>query len=239
MPTLYRRSGPAPGRVLLLQRLFVEVDHPIVGRTPTPKHSATAAGNTYFIERKMRQYIIVEPDMAKLLRPARLVIPAMGVASADFPDGRAGRAAGQRLLELWHGHVDYVTSSEEFTRRLVRRQKQEAGNGRHLVSNFFAGAERVAAIRRPDEYADRANGLKASGHLTKTCPFTFVNGTSRSLSLDTAATLAAIEDILQDDPDLFQCDHMFEGKAPKSDLIKRRQQRLDFFDQRDCQKRPG
>jgi acetyltransferase/esterase len=130
---LYRRSGPAPARALFVQRLFAEVDHPIMSRTPAPEHSATVTANAnYFFEREMRQYIAVELDMAKLSQRARLVIPAMGVASADFPDGRAARALSQRLsrdlLELPDGHVGYVTSSEEFTRRLVRRLKQESDN---------------------------------------------------------------------------------------------------------------
>jgi acetyltransferase/esterase len=131
---LYRRSGPAPARALFVQRLFAEVDHPIMSRTPAPEHSATATANAnYFFEREMRQYIAVELDIEKLSQRARLVIPAMGVASADFPDGRAARALSQRLsrdlLELPDGHVGYVTSPEEFTRRLVRRLRQETGDG--------------------------------------------------------------------------------------------------------------
>jgi pimeloyl-ACP methyl ester carboxylesterase len=131
---LYRRSGPAPARGLFVQRLFAEVDHPIMSRAPAPEHATTVTANAnYFFEREMRQYIAAELDMGKLLQRAQVVIPAMGLASADFPDGRAARALSLRLrrelLELPDGHVGYITSTEEFARRLVQRLKQEAGNG--------------------------------------------------------------------------------------------------------------
>ena len=131
---LYRQSGPAPARALFVRRCFAEVDHPIMGRTAAPEHAATAIANaTYFFERELRQYTAVELDMEKLTQRAGMVIPAMGVASVGFPDGDIARALslrlGRDLLELPDGHVGYATSSEEFARRLVRRLKQETGNG--------------------------------------------------------------------------------------------------------------
>jgi hypothetical protein len=129
---LYRQSGPVPARALFVKRCFPEVDHPIMGRPPTPEHAFTAIANAnYFFERELRQYTAVELDMEKLSQRAGIIIPAMGVASRDFPDGKAAVALSQRLrrdlLELPDGHVGYVTSSQEFARRLVRRLKQEAG----------------------------------------------------------------------------------------------------------------
>jgi hypothetical protein len=71
--------------------------------------------------------------MEKLSQRTAIVIPATGLASVGFPDGEMARALSLRLsrhvLELPDGHVGYVTSSEEFARRLVRRLKQEAGTG--------------------------------------------------------------------------------------------------------------
>jgi acetyltransferase/esterase len=131
---LYRQSGPAPARALFVQRCFPEVDHPIMSRTPAPEHAPTAMANAnYFFERELRQYTAVELDMEKLSQRARIIIPAMGVAPADYPDGEAARALSLQLsrdlLELPGGHVGYVASSQEFARRLVRRLKQEASNG--------------------------------------------------------------------------------------------------------------
>lgn len=130
---LYRQSGPAPARALFVERCFPEVDHAIMGRTPDPEHAVTAIANAnYFFERELRQYTAIELDMDKLSQRARMIIPAMGLASANFPDGLAARAlsrqVGRDLLELPDGHVGYVTSSDEFARRLVRRLQQEEGN---------------------------------------------------------------------------------------------------------------
>jgi acetyltransferase/esterase len=128
---LYRQSGPAPARALFVERCFAEVDHPIMTRTPAPEHAATAIANAnYFFERELRQYTAVELDIKTLSQRAGMIIPAMGLASADFPDGQIARALSRRLgrdlLELPDGHVGYATSSEEFARRLVRRLKQDA-----------------------------------------------------------------------------------------------------------------
>jgi acetyltransferase/esterase len=129
---LYRQSGPAPARTLFVQQCFPQVDHPIMSRTPEPATTAMANAN-YFFERELRQYTAVELDMEKLSQRAGMIIPAMGLASVGFPDGDIARALslrlGRDLLELPDGHVGYVTSSKEFARRLVRRLKQEAGNG--------------------------------------------------------------------------------------------------------------
>lgn len=127
---LYRRSGPAPARTLFVQQCFPQVDHSIMIRTPEPERAPTAVANAnYFFERELRQYTAVELDMDKLAQRAAIVIPAMGLASVGFPDGDVARALslrlGRDLLELPDGHVGYVTSSEEFARRLVRRLKQE------------------------------------------------------------------------------------------------------------------
>jgi acetyltransferase/esterase len=131
---LYRHSGPAPARTLFVQRCFPQVDRPIMTRTPDPERAAIAVANAnYFFERELRQYTAVELNMEKLSQRAGMIIPALGLASAGFPAGEAARALSLRLrrdlLELPDGHVGYVTSSEEFARRLVRRLKQEAGNG--------------------------------------------------------------------------------------------------------------
>lgn len=128
---LYRQSGPAPARALFVKELFPEVDHPIMTRKPTPEHAATVVANAhYFFEREMRQYIAAELDMGTLVQRAEIIIPAMGVASTDFPDGKVALALSERLgrdlLELPDGHVGYSTSSEEFARRLVRRLKQQS-----------------------------------------------------------------------------------------------------------------
>src|SRR5262249_20733009 len=131
---LYRQSGPAPARTLFVQHCFPPVDHPIMSRTPEPERAPTAMANAnYFFERELRQYTAVELDMEKLSQRAATIIPAMGLASAGFPDGDIARALSLRLrrdlLELPDGHVGYVTSSEEFARRLVRRLNQEALRG--------------------------------------------------------------------------------------------------------------
>jgi acetyltransferase/esterase len=105
-----------------------------MSRAPEPERATTAMANAnYFFERELRQYTAVELDMEKLSQRAGMIIPAMGQASVGFPDGDIARALslrlGRDLLELPDGHVGYVTSSEEFARRLVRRLKQETGNG--------------------------------------------------------------------------------------------------------------
>jgi pimeloyl-ACP methyl ester carboxylesterase len=131
---LYRQSGPAPARTRFVQQCFPQVDHPIMSRIPDPERAPTATANAnYFFERELRQYTAVELDMEKLSQRAAIVIPAMGLASVGFPDGDIARLLSLRLsrdlLELPDGHVGYVTSSEEFERRLVRRLKQDAGAG--------------------------------------------------------------------------------------------------------------
>ena len=127
---LYRRSGAIPARSLFVQRCFAEVDHPIMGRVPGQQYAATAMANAnYFFERELTQYTAVELDMDQLSQRAHTIIPAMGLASASFPDGQAARALswrlGRELLELPDGHVGYVTASEEFARRLLRRLKAQ------------------------------------------------------------------------------------------------------------------
>lgn len=131
---LYRQSGPTPARSLFVQQCFPQVDHPIMSRTPDPERAPTAMANAnYFFERELRQYTAVELDVGKLLSRAEIIIPAMGLASVGFPDGDIARALslrlGRDLLELPDGHVGYVTSSEEFARRLVHRLKQEVATG--------------------------------------------------------------------------------------------------------------
>jgi acetyltransferase/esterase len=126
---LYRQSGPAPARTVFVQRCFPQVDHPIMSRTPDPERAPTAIANAnYFFERELRQYTSVDLDLEKLSQRAGVIIPAMGLASLGFPDGEVALALSRRLsrdlLELPDGHVGYVTSSEEFARRLVRRLKQ-------------------------------------------------------------------------------------------------------------------
>jgi acetyltransferase/esterase len=129
---LYRESGPAPARTLFVQRCFPEVDHSIMGQTPDTERAATVVANAnYFFERELRQYTAVELDMEKLSQRAGAIIPAMGLASAGFPDGEVARGLSLQLsrdlLELPDGHVGYVTSVEEFASRLVRRLEQTAG----------------------------------------------------------------------------------------------------------------
>jgi pimeloyl-ACP methyl ester carboxylesterase len=131
---LYRQSGPAPARALFVKRCFAEVDHPIMGRAAAPEHAATAIANAnYFFERELRQYTAAELDMKKISQRGGMIIPAMGLASADFPDGQIAlglsRRLGRDLLELPDGHVGYATSSKEFAHRLVQRLKQEDGSG--------------------------------------------------------------------------------------------------------------
>ena len=130
---LYRQSGPAPARTRFVQQCFPRVDHPIMIRTPAPEQAPMAMANAnYFFERELRQYTAVELDMEKLSQRAAIIIPAMGLASVGYPDGDIARALslrlGRDLLELPDGHVGYLTSSDDFARRLVRRLKQEAGN---------------------------------------------------------------------------------------------------------------
>jgi acetyltransferase/esterase len=131
---LYRHYGPAPARELFVKQFFAEVDHPIMSRTPATEHAATAVANAnYFFEREVRQYTTVELDMEKLSQRAGMIIPAVGLASDDYPDGQIARALsvrlGRALLELPDGHVGYATSSEEFARRLIQRLRKEATNG--------------------------------------------------------------------------------------------------------------
>jgi acetyltransferase/esterase len=163
---LYRQSGPAPARALFVKRCFAEVDHPIMSRTPAPEHAATAIANAnYFFEREVRQYTAVELDMEKLSQRAEMIIPAVGLASNDFPDGQIARALsvrlGRGLLELPDGHVGYATSSEEFASRLLRRLKEEAAiSGQHAVDHTSMGQKRTPLDPEKD---DRANGKKNAG----------------------------------------------------------------------------
>lgn len=141
---LYRKSGPAPARALFVQRCFPEVDHFIMSRTPDPEWAATAMANAnYFFEREIRQYTAVELDMEKIAERAGKIIPAMGLASGGFPDGDVAlalsRLLSRDLLELPDGHVGYATSSEDFARRLVRRLKQEVGNGEQFEAPMIGG----------------------------------------------------------------------------------------------------
>jgi acetyltransferase/esterase len=131
---LYRQSGPAPARTRFVQQCFPPVDHPVMNRIPDPERAPTAIANAiYFFERELRQYTATEFDLEKLSQRAGMIIPAAGLASVGFPAGDIACALSVRLhrdlLELPDGHVGYVTSSEEFARRLVRRLKQESSNG--------------------------------------------------------------------------------------------------------------
>lgn len=120
---LYRQAGTAPAQQQFAEQILTVSDRQSL--PPSPGNGEPILVNTtYWFERELRQYPVVDLDLDVLKALAGRIVPAAGVESRGYPchevTARLARKLDRELIELPGGHLGFLSQPAEFARQVVQ-----------------------------------------------------------------------------------------------------------------------